>query len=231
MDSRRGSMKSMSEPGARRANYDDVLAAPAHMVAEVLAGELHLHPRPAMPHAVAASAIGEELGPPFKRGKGGPGGWWIVDEPELHLGADILVPDLGGWRRTTLDGFGDQAYVETRPDWVCEVLSPSTEKTDRAIKLPIYARESVGHAWLVNPLLRTLEVLRLDGGHGVNVGTHRDEQEVRAEPFDAIVLELAVLWADVRLCAKGRDKQTLPPIELSSPRPAATPSRARPTPR
>ena len=189
----------MSDPARRRATYEDVLAAPEHMVAELLAGELHLHPRPALPHAAAATALGEELGPPFKRGKGGPGGWLILDEPELHLAGDVLVPDLAGWRRTTLDHVGDQPYVETRPDWVCEVLSPSTEKTDRAIKLPIYAREQVGHAWLVNPLLRTLEVLRLEGGRWLNVGTYRDEQEIRAEPFDAIVLELGVLWADVRI--------------------------------
>ena len=180
--------------------YDDVLAAPAHMVAEVLAGELHLRRRPAIAHALATSALGEELGPPFKRGKGGPGGWWIVDEPELHLGGDILVPDLGGWRRATMDGFGQtQAYVETRPDWVCEVLSPSTEKIDRAIKLPIYAREQVGHAWLVNPLLRTLEVLRLVDGRWTNLGTYRDDEDVRAERFEAFALELAVLWSGVVL--------------------------------
>ncbi|MCA9701774.1 MAG: Uma2 family endonuclease [Myxococcales bacterium] len=189
-----------SEPARRRATYDDVLAAPAHMVAEVLAGELHLQPRPAIAHALATSALGEELGPPFKRGKGGPGGWWIVDEPELHLGGDILVPDLGGWRRATMDGFGQtQAYVETRPDWVCEVLSPSTEKIDRAIKLPIYAREQVGHAWLVNPLLRTLEVLRLVDGRWTNLGTYRDDEVVQAEPFEAFALELAVLWSGVVL--------------------------------
>ena len=161
----------MTEPATRRATYEDVLAAPEHMVAELLAGELHLHPRPAGPHSAAASALGEELGPPFKRGKGGPGGWIILDEPELHLGGEVLVPDLAGWRRTTMDHVGNVPYFETRPDWVCEVLSPSTEKTDRAVKLPIYAREAVGHAWLVNPLVRTLEVLRLDQGLWVNAAT------------------------------------------------------------
>jgi Uma2 family endonuclease len=139
--------------------------------------------------------LGEELGPPFKRGKGGPGGWIILDEPELHLGSDILVPDLGGWRDTTMDHVADVPYFEIRPDWTCEVLSPSTEKMDRALKLPIYAREGVEHVWLVNPLLHTLEVFRLEGGRWVNVGIYHDDQQVRAEPFDAIVLELAVLWA------------------------------------
>jgi len=181
----------------RRATYDDVLAAPANMIAELLAGELHLQPRPATRHAAAASVLGEELGPPFKRGKGGPGGWIIIDEPEVHLGDDVLVPDLGGWRRTTLASLPDAAYIDTPPDWVCEVLSPSTEKTDRAIKLPIYAAAGVGQAWLVNPTLRTLEVLRLHEGKWVVVATHRDDEVVRAEPFDAIELSLTVLWADV----------------------------------
>lgn len=189
----------MSEPARRKATYEDVLAAPDHQIAEVLAGELRLQPRPAAPHAAAASALGEELGPPFKRGKGGPGGWIILDEPELHLGEDILVPDIAGWRRTTMDHLANVAYFETRPDWICEVLSPSTEKIDRAIKLPIYAREGVGHAWIVNPLVRTLEVLRLEQGRWTNLGTYHDDQELRAEPFEAILLPLAVLWADVRL--------------------------------
>ncbi len=189
----------MNEPVRRLATYADVLAAPEHEVAEVIAGELSLHPRPAKPHAAAASALGEELGPPFKRGKGGPGGWIILDEPELHLRGDVLVPDLAGWRRATIDHLDDAAYFEMRPDWICEVLSPSTEKFDRTRKLPIYAREGVSHAWLVNPLLRTLEVLRLTNGNWTNVGTYEDEQEIRAEPFEAIVLALGVLWADVRL--------------------------------
>lgn len=189
----------MTDAARRLATYDDVLAAPEHQVAELLAGELHLHPRPAMPHAAAASALGEELGPPFKRGKGGPGGWIILDEPEIHLGGDVLVPDLGGWRRTTMAVMPNAPYCEVRPDWVCEVLSPSTEKADRALKLPIYAREGVAHAWLVNPLLRTLEVLRLEQGRWVALHTFHDDQEVRAEPFHAIVLALSVLWADVQL--------------------------------
>ena len=189
----------MTEPTKRVATYADVLAAPEHQVAEILAGVLYLSPRPAAPQSAAKSALGEELGPPFKRGKGGPGGWLAVNEPELHFGADILVPDLAGWRLTTMSHFANQAYVETRPDWVCEVLSPLTEKMDRTLKLPIYAREGVGHAWLVNPLLHTLEVLRLEHGRWVTLATHHDDQRVRAEPFDAIELDLSVLWAGIQL--------------------------------
>lgn len=189
----------MTDPATRVATYEDVLAAPEHQIAEVIGGVLHLSPLRAAPQAAAASGLGEELGPPFKRGKGGPGGWLTLDQPELHLGADIVVPDVAGWRTTTISHFTNQAYFETRPDWVCEVLWPSTEKMDRALKLPIYAREGVGHAWVVNPLLHTLEVLRLEQGRWATLATHHDDQVVRAEPFDAISLDLSVLWADVQL--------------------------------
>jgi Uma2 family endonuclease len=190
----------MADPAKRRATYEDVLRAPEHMVAEVIDGELFLHPRPAKPHAAAASALGEELGPPFKRGRGGPGGWIILWEPELHLAADILVPDLAGWRRERMPELTtDEPFFTLSPDWVCEVISPGTGKVDRARKLPIYAREGVSHAWLVDPLQRTLEVLRLEAGRWLIVGTFVDEEKVRGEPFEAFELDLSILWADVRL--------------------------------
>jgi Uma2 family endonuclease len=189
----------MADPAQRRATYEDVLAAPAHQVAEVIDGVLHLHPRPAAPHAAAASALGEELGPPFKRGRGGPGGWLILDEPEIHLGSDIVVPDLAGWRRERLPHVGDEAFLTLAPDWICEVLSRATEKLDRAEKLPIYARAGVRHAWLVNPIARLLEVLRLESGKWLTLAVHRDEARFRAEPFDAVELDLGVLWSDVKI--------------------------------
>ncbi len=181
----------------RRATYQDVLDAPPNMLAELIDGQLVLMPRPAKPHAIAASVLGEELGPPFRRGKGGPGGWILLDEPELHFGDDILVPDLAGWRRERMPHVDDAAYFTLAPDWVCEVLSPRTTKIDRSDKLPIYAREQVAHAWLVDPLARTLEVLRREGSRWLLVGVWSDEARVRAEPFDAIELELGALWADV----------------------------------
>lgn len=188
----------MADPAKKRATYDDVLAAPPHKVAEVIHGVLHVSPRPAKPHALAATALGEELGPPFKRGRGGPGGWILIDEPELHLGGDILVADLGGWRRSRMPAARtDEPYFSLAPDWVCEVLSPSTQRVDRTEKLDIYARESVSHAWLVEPKDRTLEVYRLEGGRWVRLATFKDDAKVRAEPFDAIELDLAILWADV----------------------------------
>lgn len=190
----------MADPARRRATYEDVLRAPRHIVAEVIDGELRLLPRPAKPHAAATTALGEELGPPFKRGRGGPGGRIILFEPELHLGEDILVPDLAGWRRTRLPELtNDEPFFTLAPDWVCEVLSSSTAKSDRADKVPIYCRERVGHVWLVDPILRTLEMLERTPEAWRLLAVHRDDARVRAPPFDAIELDLAVLWADVTL--------------------------------
>ncbi len=152
-------------------------------------------PRPALRHAAAATALGEELGPPFKRARGGPGGWIILDEPELHLGDDVLVPDLAGWRREHMQEMPDAPFATLAPDWACEVQSPSTAAIDRGEKVPIYARERVLHVWLVDPLVQTLEVLRLDGETYRLITTWRADAKVRAEPFDAIELDLSVLWA------------------------------------
>jgi Uma2 family endonuclease len=187
----------MADPAKRRATYEDLLAVPEHLVAEIIHGVLHTHPRPAAPHTRAASRLGGALDGPFDRGRGGPGGWIILDEPELHLrGGNALVPDLAGWRRQRMPELPmEAAAFELPPDWVCEVLSPSTEATDRAEKLPIYAGERVPHVWLIDPLVRTLEVLRLDGETYRAAHVWRDSAIVRAEPFDAIELELDGLWA------------------------------------
>jgi len=187
----------------RRATYQDVLDAPENMIAQLIDGELVLMPRPALRHAAAASILGEELGPPFKRSKGGPGGWILLDEPELHLAEDILVPDLAGWRRERMSAVPDEPYTTIAPDWVCEVLSPSTAKLDRARKLPIYAREQVAHVWLVDPAARTLEMLRREGARWLLVGVWSDDARLRGEPFDAIELELGALWADVEVRAEA----------------------------
>jgi Uma2 family endonuclease len=177
------------------ATYDDLCAVPENFVAEMFDGELYASPRPALQHAHAVSVLGFELGGPFHRGRYGPGGWWILDEPELHFGADVLVPDLAGWRRSRLDALPSTPYFTLAPDWVCEVLSPSTETIDRVKKLGIYARAEVPHAWLVNPVLQTLEVLALASGRWTLAATHEGRAPVRAEPFDAIELELGALWA------------------------------------
>jgi len=185
----------MADPAKRRATYDDLLAAPPHLVAELIHGELVTHPRPAVPHARAASRLGIDLGGPFDRGKGGPGGWVILDEPELHLHGDVLVPDLAGWRRERVPELPDGVAIEIGPDWVCEVLSPSTAAIDRTDKMVIYVREQVRHVWLVDPTLHTLEVFRLSRSATYEqIAAWRDDVKVRAEPFDAIELELSALW-------------------------------------
>ncbi len=178
----------------RRATYQDVLDAPAHQVAEVLDGTLYTHPRPAPSHAVATSRLGGELTGPFDRGRGGPGGWWILDEPELHLGADILVPDLAGWRRERMPALPDTAYFTLAPDWVCEVLSSSTRRVDLHEKRPVYAREGVGHLWLVDPADHTLEVFELHEGQWLLIASAKDDEPVSVRPFDAITFNLGDLW-------------------------------------
>lgn len=187
----------MAEPSRRRATYQDVLDAPPHNVAEIINGQLHLFPRPAAPHGSVSLTLGGELGPPFGRGRGGPGGWILLNEPELHLGEDVLVPDLAGWRRERMPYVDDVPYFTLAADWICEVLSPSTEKVDRTEKLTIYGAAGIQHAWLVSARLRSLEVFRLQEGKWLRLATYTDEQRVRAEPFDAIELDLSVLWADL----------------------------------
>jgi len=182
----------------RPATYDDLLQVPDNLVAEIVDGELYATPRPAPPHALAASALGFELGPPFHGGRGGPGGWWILFEPELHHSGHVLVPDLAGWRRERMPVLPETQKFTVPPDWICEVLSRSTEQLDRARKLPIYARAGVEFAWLLNPLSRTLEILQREGARWVLLATHAHDEMVRAAPFDAITVDLLALWGELR---------------------------------
>jgi Uma2 family endonuclease len=186
----------MSEADRRRrpATYEDLLEVPDHLVAEIVEGELYTSPRPAPRHADAASGLGGFLNPPFDRGRGGPGGWRILDEPELHLGRDVLVPDLAGWRRERLPALPEEAYFTVVPDWICEVLSPSTAALDRVKKLGVYARERVPHTWLVDPIAQTVEVLVLEGTRWTIHSTSAGRDVVRLPPFEAIEIDLASLW-------------------------------------
>jgi Uma2 family endonuclease len=179
---------------AKKASYDDLLQVPDHLVAEILDGELHTTPRPALRHARVATVLGSEIGTPFDRGRGGPGGWLLLYEPELHLQADVVVPDLAGWKKTRLPAVPDAPFLTLAPDWVCEVLSPSTERIDRTTKLAIYAREKVPHVWLINPAAETLEVFALASDRWTLVGAHAGAAVLRAEPFEAVDFDLAALW-------------------------------------
>jgi Uma2 family endonuclease len=193
-------LKNMDEakPPKRPATYDDLLKVPDHMVAEILDGELHVSPRPAPPHAYAAARLTGRLDD-FDLGARDPGGWLIVMEPELHLGPDVLVPDVAGWRQERLPALPSTAFFPLAPDWACEVLSPSTERIDRTKKLRIYAREGVRYLWLVNALTRTLEILRLESGEWVMAATHSDDVVIRPEPFEALPFDLGRLWGKVAL--------------------------------
>ena len=172
------------------------LAVPEECVAEILDGELHVQPRPRVRHVRAASRLGARLAGFDQSDSGGPSGWIILHEPELHLGPrpDKVVPDLAGWRRERMPELPDTAAIELAPDWVCEVLSDRTERVDRTKKRRIYAREGVGNLWLVSPDQRMLEVFRLQSEHWVLLETFEGDSVVRAEPFDAIELPLGSLW-------------------------------------
>lgn len=189
----------MSQAAKRHATYEDVLAAPENHVAQVLDGDLYVHPRPSRRHTRAASALGARLVHEFDSGPNDEGGGWIIlYEPELHLGRDILVPDLAGWRVSrfppeTEDG--DAPFFTVAPDWVCEVLSSSTARIDRVKKVPIYARERVAHVWLVDPRDRTIEVQRLGTTLYEVVGTWAgDDGPFTLEPFDSVPLPSAAFW-------------------------------------
>jgi Uma2 family endonuclease len=189
----------MSRPAERFATYEDLCQVPDHLVAQIIHGQLITLPRPAPKHARAASIMGGKLVPCYDEGNGGPGGWWILDEPELHLWRDILVPDLAGWRRERLPRLPDAAYFEVAPDWVCEILSPSTARMDRADKLPIYAAHGVSYVWLVDPEAKTLEVFILAGGRWRLEHVYQQDEPVRAPPFDALSFNLGALWTDTAL--------------------------------
>ncbi len=185
-----------------RATYADLEAVPSHLVAELIRGTLHVMPRPAPRHANVEGGLIDELRSPFQRGRGGPGGWWILPEPELHFPdpevageIEALSPDVAGWRRSRLPALPAAASFTLAPDWICEVLSPSTEKRDREEKMPIYAREGVRHAWLVDASTQSLEVYALapDQTWGSPL-VLRGTALVRAPPFEAIELDLSSLW-------------------------------------
>jgi Uma2 family endonuclease len=180
---------------SRPPSYDDILALPENMVGEILDGELVVSPRPASPHALAAGGVFFDVGGPFHRSPGGPGGWWIIQEPELHLrNGNVVVPDLAGWRRERMPAPPNVAAFELAPDWVCEILSPRTQRHDRGKKRRIYAREGVGHYWLIDPIARSLEVLRLENRRYSVVETYEEAEKARVEPFEAVELDLARWW-------------------------------------
>jgi Uma2 family endonuclease len=186
----------MGEP-KRRATYEDLMRVPDTKVAEIIDGELFVSPRPASPHAFAATVLGADLVGPFHRDPDDPagsGGWWIVLEPELHFTDDVVVPDWAGWRRTRMPTYPLVPYFTLAPDWVCEVISPSTGRLDRSRKMGVYAREGVAHLWFVDPLLHTVEVYGLEEGRWVVLATHAERDVVRIEPFEQVEMHVGRWW-------------------------------------
>lgn len=176
--------------------YEYLEALPEGVTGEILDGQLYAHPRPSLPHGLAASSLIDELVSPFQKGRGGPGGWWIIAEPELHFVRDteVDVPDLAGWRRQRMPHLPEGHRVTVVPDWICEILSPSTASIDREIKMPIYARFGVAYAWLLDPRTRSLEAYVLDAGDWREIGRFTGSSPVRVAPFEAVAISLGDLW-------------------------------------
>jgi len=190
----------MLQPAIQPTLYESLEVLPEGVTGEILNGQLHTQPRPSGAHTKASSVLGIELGGPFHKGRGGPGGWWIYDEPEIHFerNLEVAVPDLAGWRRERMPYLPEDQRFEVVPDWICEILSPSTASKDRKVKMPLYARYGVRYAWLIDPAERTLEAYRLDAGAWVEAGRFADTDQVVAPPFEAVSIDLEGLWPPPR---------------------------------
>jgi Uma2 family endonuclease len=178
--------------------YEQLEALPEGLVGEILDGQLHTQPRPTGIHALAAAGVGGELYGPFQRGRGGPGGWWILPEPELHFTRDteVDVPDLAGWRRERMPRVPQEHRFEIVPDWICEILSPPTESKDRDIKMPIYASFGVHFSWLIDPVRRQVEAYGLADGGWQRIGLFSGDRPQHIAPFDATAIDLGALWGE-----------------------------------
>jgi len=187
--------RAMSEPAIKDTLYDDFMSLPEHHIGEIINNTLYSQPRPAPKHTRTYSALGYNIGGPFDGGIGGPGGWWILDEPELHIEGHILVPDIAGWKRERMPELPETAWFDLAPDWICEILSPSTAQKDRTVKMPVYAKLGVKHLWLIDPDLKMLEAYQLENQRWSLIASLKDEDMVSTVPFDAIEFSLGGLWA------------------------------------
>ena len=185
----------MAEPQRRLASWRDLEQAPEDTKAEVLGGELFLMTRPRPQHGRSQAVLSSHLTPPFDLKIGGPGGWWIVIEPDVAFGPhDIVSPDLAGWRRSTLPTLPDERPITLAPDWVCEILSPATARRDRLTKADLYLSGGVGYYWLIDTELRTLAALRADQGRWVRLGAWTDGHRAAIPPFEAISFDVGSLF-------------------------------------
>ncbi len=187
----------MAEPARKRATLEDLEAVPAHLAAELIQGVLYTMARPKLRHQNAGTLLAGEINGPFQRGRGGPGGWWIIIEPGIAIPAlDVaeLSPDIAGWRRERLPILPEER-VTVVPDWVCEVLSPTTRRHDQRIKRPLYAQAGVPWMWVVDVDARTVVISRNEAGKWLELAIFGDEDTMRAEPFESHPIELRDLWS------------------------------------
>lgn len=186
----------MSQTARRQTLYDTIAALPEGVTGEIIRGQLHTQPRPAGPHALAGSNLGIDLGSRYSRGQGGPGGWWIIDESELHFvrDAEVLVPDLAGWRRQRMPGLPEDQRFEIVPDWICEILSPATASKDREVKMPVYAGYGVSYAWIVDPGEQAVEAYELRAGEWSMLARYAAGDTVCAAPFEEAEFVVRDLW-------------------------------------
>lgn len=185
----------MPEPAKKPATYEDLYNIPENMTGEIIDGELIVSPRPSRKHTIASSFLGGEIIPPYCHGRGGgPGGWIIIIEPEIGLGQDILVPDLAGWKAERFPRSENHNWISVPPDWVCEVLSPTTASNDRVKKMRVFARHDIPYTWLIDPGLMTLEVFKLESGRWFLLEAFAGNEKVRAAPFQEVEIDLGLLW-------------------------------------
>lgn len=189
----------MADTAKKLATYADIEALPPDVVGQILFGSLHTHPRPATRHVTGAHRLALKLGPPFELGEGGPGGWIFLPEEELHLGPHIVVPDISGWRAERLPpDYLDSKFIEVPPDWICEVLSPTTEDVDKTSKRRIYATFGVDHLWYIDPRPRHLEVFVRQDRDWLLTHTFTEQDDVCASPFADVSFPLSLLWPKSR---------------------------------
>lgn len=187
----------MLEPLKKQASYDDLYSIPENMIGEIIDGELVATPRPSRKHVYTSSVLGNELGPPYQFGRGGgPGGWIILDEPEIKLGEHLLVPDLAAWRKDRFPTDEETNWISVVPDWICEILSPGTIRLDRIRKMPVYAQHGVPYLWLIDPIAKTLEAFGLRSGKWVLLASFAENDTVQVEPFHQWEMDLGSLWLE-----------------------------------
>jgi len=184
-----------SARAAAPATRTDLDALPENVVGEIIEGVLYSAPRPRFRHASIESVMVADLVNPFQRGRGGPGGWWILAEPGIELPeATEIVPDMAGWRRSHLPDPLDNEPIRVVPDWVCEILSPTTRRHDQLVKRPFYARVGVPYLWIVDIEARSLSANELVEGRWLEIGLFGPGDAIRAKPFDGVELSMADWW-------------------------------------